>query len=248
MILSIELNSEAATDFLYFPRTFEKASRTNRKLTSRESASLVSGNSRTVMIACVSPSDRDFMETLNTLKYAHRTRNIRNRCVINQDLSSRTVERLRREIARLQLELGEYRQGRRVAVADGSDGTSDVVRENLILAAELESLRSRLKAMRETVDRLAARNAELQAQLALRPFTPSETAGETDAMAAAASCDLTLLVQGYSREIEELRAKLLETGALLEISRRRPQRHDHSSSLDRVLTDAKRELDKVSSQ
>jgi hypothetical protein len=30
------------------------------------------GNSRTVMIACVSPSDRDFMETLNTLKYANR--------------------------------------------------------------------------------------------------------------------------------------------------------------------------------
>ena len=30
------------------------------------------GNSRTQMIACVSPSDRDFMETLNTLKYANR--------------------------------------------------------------------------------------------------------------------------------------------------------------------------------
>ena len=31
------------------------------------------------MIACVSPSDRDFMETLNTLKYANRARNIRNK-------------------------------------------------------------------------------------------------------------------------------------------------------------------------
>ncbi|KAJ0039324.1 hypothetical protein NL108_018361 [Boleophthalmus pectinirostris] len=37
------------------------------------------GNSQTVMIACISPSDSDFMETLNTLKYANRTRNIRNR-------------------------------------------------------------------------------------------------------------------------------------------------------------------------
>ena len=37
------------------------------------------GNSRTLMIACVSPSDRDFMETLNTLKYANRARNIRNK-------------------------------------------------------------------------------------------------------------------------------------------------------------------------
>ena len=35
--------------------------------------------SRTLMIACVSPSDRDFMETLNTLKYANRARNIKNK-------------------------------------------------------------------------------------------------------------------------------------------------------------------------
>lgn len=43
-----------------------------------------SGNSRTLMIACISPSDRDFMETLNTLKYANRARNIKNRVVLNQ--------------------------------------------------------------------------------------------------------------------------------------------------------------------
>ena len=35
--------------------------------------------SRTLMIACISPSDRDFMETLNTLKYANRARNIKNK-------------------------------------------------------------------------------------------------------------------------------------------------------------------------
>lgn len=36
------------------------------------------------MIACCSPSDRDFMETLNTLKYANRARNIKNKVVLNQ--------------------------------------------------------------------------------------------------------------------------------------------------------------------
>lgn len=62
------------------------------------------------MIACVSPSDRDFMETLNTLKYANRARNIKNKVQINQDQSSRTISQLRREIAALQLELLEYKQ------------------------------------------------------------------------------------------------------------------------------------------
>lgn len=71
------------------------------------------GNSNTVMIACVSPSDRDFMETLNTLKYANRARNIKNRCIVNQDLTSRTIHQLRQEVARLQLELTEYKQVRK---------------------------------------------------------------------------------------------------------------------------------------
>lgn len=62
------------------------------------------------MIACVSPSDRDFMETLNTLKYANRARNIQNKVVINQDKSSRTIQLLRQEIQQLQLEIMEYKQ------------------------------------------------------------------------------------------------------------------------------------------
>ncbi|KAL0154516.1 hypothetical protein M9458_048779, partial [Cirrhinus mrigala] len=64
---------------------------------------------RTVMIACISPSDQDFMETLNTLKYANRARNIKNRVVVNQDKASQQISALRTEIARLQMELMEYR-------------------------------------------------------------------------------------------------------------------------------------------
>ena len=50
------------------------------------------------------------METLNTLKYANRARNIKNRVIINQDKTSRTISLLRQEIQQLQLELMEYRQ------------------------------------------------------------------------------------------------------------------------------------------
>ncbi|XP_062062226.1 kinesin-like protein KIF7 isoform X2 [Lepus europaeus] len=41
------------------------------------------GNAQTVMIACVSPSSSDFDETLNTLNYASRAQNIRNRATVN---------------------------------------------------------------------------------------------------------------------------------------------------------------------
>lgn len=66
------------------------------------------------MIACVSPSDRDFMETLNTLKYANRARNIKNKVVVNQDKTSQQISALRAEIARLQMELMEYKAVRKV--------------------------------------------------------------------------------------------------------------------------------------
>ena len=69
--------------------------------------------SQTVMIACISPSDRDFMETLNSLKYANRARNIKNRVMVNQDKASQQISALRTEIARLQMELMEYRTVRR---------------------------------------------------------------------------------------------------------------------------------------
>lgn len=67
------------------------------------------------MIACVSPSDRDFMETLNTLKYANRARNIKNKVVVNQDKTSQQISALRAEIARLQMELMEYKAVRKNA-------------------------------------------------------------------------------------------------------------------------------------
>ena len=44
------------------------------------------GNSRTCMIACISPADANLEETLNTLKYAARARNIRNKPVVNRDV------------------------------------------------------------------------------------------------------------------------------------------------------------------
>ena len=65
--------------------------------------------SRTLMIACISPSDRDFVETLNTLKYANRARNIKNKVIANQDKASKQMAALRAEIVTLQQELIEFK-------------------------------------------------------------------------------------------------------------------------------------------
>lgn len=49
------------------------------------------------------------METLSCLNYANRARNIKNKVMVNQDKASQQISALRTEIARLQMELMEYR-------------------------------------------------------------------------------------------------------------------------------------------
>lgn len=74
----------------------------NSKLTRLLQDSL-GGNSQTLMLACVSPSDSNANETTSTLKYANRAKNITNRVIINQQLSE--VDTMKVEITRLRQEL-----------------------------------------------------------------------------------------------------------------------------------------------
>ena len=53
------------------------------------------GNSRTTMIACVSPAESNYDETLGSVKYASRARNIKNKPVVNRDPNSMLIESLR---------------------------------------------------------------------------------------------------------------------------------------------------------
>jgi len=68
------------------------------------------GNSRTTMIACVSPAEINYEESLNSIKYASRARNIKNKAVINRDPNSLLIDSLRGQISKLQGEISEYQR------------------------------------------------------------------------------------------------------------------------------------------
>eukprot|EP01133_Synstelium_polycarpum_P011504 gene11504-13421_t len=74
------------------------------KLTRMLQSSL-GGNSRTLMIACISPADSNFEETLNTLKYAYRARNIMNKPVVNVDPLTKQLNVFKAQIQVLRDEL-----------------------------------------------------------------------------------------------------------------------------------------------
>ncbi|KAH7671958.1 Plus-end-directed kinesin ATPase protein [Dioscorea alata] len=63
------------------------------------------GNSRTVMIACISPADINAEESLNTLKYANRARNIQNKPIVNRNPITSEMQKMRQQLEYLQAEL-----------------------------------------------------------------------------------------------------------------------------------------------
>ncbi|XP_058485847.1 kinesin-like protein KIF28P [Solea solea] len=76
--------------------------------------SALGGNSRTVMIATLSPADICYEESLSTLRYAERAKRIQNRPVVNESPTERLVKELKAENARLLQRLSRLGQeGRR---------------------------------------------------------------------------------------------------------------------------------------
>jgi kinesin family protein 16B len=63
------------------------------------------GNSKTIMIATVSPADVNYSETLSTLRYANRAKNIINSPTVNEDANVKLIRELREEIDRLKVKM-----------------------------------------------------------------------------------------------------------------------------------------------
>ncbi|KAA0201034.1 Kinesin protein [Fasciolopsis buskii] len=100
------------------------------------------GNTKTLMIACLSPADNNYEETLSTLRYANRAKNIQNKPKINEDPKDALLRQYQDEIDRLR-QLLEQRQS-----VDQLPGTNmmteqkdlqSIEREKEILKQEYES-------------------------------------------------------------------------------------------------------------
>ncbi|KAK6042292.1 kinesin motor domain protein [Cooperia oncophora] len=166
------------------------------------------GNSRTLMVACVSPSDSDFVETLNTLKYANRAKNIKNKVVANQDKSSKLIGELRGRIAALEAELLEFKQGRRTVGIDGVETVNDQYHENVMLT--LCKKRTRFSA-------LMAKDLGPNGCSVLTPA--DEHGGSSDEANSSASNDAVMdpvqaTVRKYLEELERMRSQLYESQAV----------------------------------
>ncbi|KAM9248989.1 kinesin-like protein KIF1A isoform 4-T4 [Dugong dugon] len=104
------------------------------------------GNSRTAMVAALSPADINYDETLSTLRYADRAKQIRCNAIINEDPNNRLIRELKDEVTRLRDLL--YAQG----LSDIADMTNALV--GMSPSSSLSALSSRAASVSSLHERI----------------------------------------------------------------------------------------------
>ncbi|XP_029164392.1 kinesin-like protein unc-104 isoform X2 [Nylanderia fulva] len=125
------------------------------------------GNSKTAMIAAISPADINYDETLSTLRYADRAKQIVCKAVVNEDANARLIRELKEEIQKLR----ELLKQEGIDVHEGPDGKvtyekkesrDEIIRTNKRNEEDTKETRSRLSShatstiAEEAVDQLQA--------------------------------------------------------------------------------------------
>ncbi|KAB1277130.1 StAR-related lipid transfer protein 9, partial [Camelus dromedarius] len=79
------------------------------------------GNSRTIMVATVSPAHTSYSETMSTLRYASNAKNIINKPRVNEDANVKLIRELREEIGRLKAVLRSFELRNFRSLNEGKD-------------------------------------------------------------------------------------------------------------------------------
>lgn len=148
------------------------------------------GNSKTMLVAALSPADQNFGETLSTLKFAQRAKMIKNQAVKNEDTSG-SFDALRREVTTLRQKLAAAQQpgsgsGIPRAIAAGGDflefsgggegGTAGAATGGVDAGASEELLVNALRRAR------AAEEAQAGASRRVESLLAAVEKGEKDAL------------------------------------------------------------------
>ena len=119
------------------------------------------GNSRTLMIACVSPADVNMEESLNSLRYASRARAIKNKPVVNRDPVAAQIASLRQQLALARAENVDLR--RKLGLSPTENLQDQQSLDDLRLT--LESTRTQLSKLSRDLGFAKKSNEELKKDL-----------------------------------------------------------------------------------
>jgi hypothetical protein len=157
--------------------------------------------------ACVSPADSNTEETLNTLKYANRARNIQNKPMVNRDPMAAEMQQMRQQLELMQAELLCARAG-------GPSSTEVQVMKqkiawleasNMDLRKELVEARGQLESLAQTAVHSQVERDKLK--LKLEKIRAGKTFEELDGDV---DDQTGSLLKDYVTRIQELECELLQ--------------------------------------
>ncbi|PZC76444.1 hypothetical protein B5X24_HaOG204683 [Helicoverpa armigera] len=128
------------------------------------------GNSKTAMIAAISPADINFDETLSTLRYADRAKQIVCKAVVNEDANAKLIRELKEEI----LKLRELLKAEGIEVEEGPDGKVLYEKKEQPTREENNSSPQRKKSEAEVLSPKLSRAATTIAEEAVDQLQASE--------------------------------------------------------------------------
>ncbi|XP_069802979.1 kinesin-like protein KIF17 isoform X2 [Dendropsophus ebraccatus] len=128
------------------------------------------GNTKTLMVACLSPADNNYDETLSTLRYANRAKNIKNKPRINEDPKDALLREYQEEIKKLKAMLSGQSDIREPPATarplekpvqiEANGHVADMESEKQLIRQEYEERFARLKAEYEAEQKSRARLEE----------------------------------------------------------------------------------------
>lgn len=165
------------------------------------------GNSTTLMIACVSPAEINLTETINTIKYAYRARNIRNKTERNETeewMTSDNLDHLRTIISKLKVEVKSLKSIQRSTPSPLSSSTT----KSMMYANGIVSPSSSLS------DNDHPHPSACPSMSATTTITIPESATSLEMFEAQTplhSNDIAVMVSDLRRQIEELQNEVTVT-------------------------------------
>ncbi|KAG6451340.1 hypothetical protein O3G_MSEX007091 [Manduca sexta] len=125
------------------------------------------GRTKTSIIATISPGHKDLEETMSTLEYAHRAKNIQNKPEVNQKMTKKAIlKEYAEEIDRLKRDLQAARDKNGVYLA--SDTFAEMTLKQEEQKKEIQELLLKKRAMEEERDRMEGVFADLNQKLEIR--------------------------------------------------------------------------------
>ncbi|KAM6240939.1 kinesin-like protein KIF17 isoform 4-T5 [Porphyrio hochstetteri] len=126
------------------------------------------GNTKTLMVACLSPADNNYDESLSTLRYANRAKNIKNKPCINEDPKDALLREYQEEIKKLKAILAEQMSTNNLSGLLSAETTHLEVKPAPLLKPQLDLEAEKQLIREEYEERLAQLKASYEAEQASR--------------------------------------------------------------------------------